>query len=226
MPTTAWEKAVMTQVRYISHHYWIQTSPSTKPIFQRVNSMNMCPASPIFSPQTTKPIQIFRTSPTWTQSKFLYLPSPFGGRPEISTSSCEKSVIKTVLNHLTKKGSPSLGEGIMSESFLSDVDLPIMWNQYRLWTVPTPYNYDWIWIDYIGLGFLVWVICNVWIVDFFIRLIVCGSFVSFVKYMPAIFLGGLLSSKCDDCGGGVLRTLSQICSVSFAQLDFTLARDL
>lgn len=40
------------------------------------------------------------------------------------------------------------------------------------------------------------------VVDFFIRLIVCGSSVSFVKWMPAIFFGGLLSSKCDDFGGG------------------------
>ncbi|KAI8557368.1 hypothetical protein RHMOL_Rhmol04G0005500 [Rhododendron molle] len=78
----------------------------------------------------------YHTNPTFsdiTHVDPIKVPTPtfnFGGRPEISTSSCETSVIKSVLNHLNKKGSPSLGEGIMSESFLSDVDLPIMWNQY------------------------------------------------------------------------------------------------
>ncbi|XP_058219080.1 NAC domain-containing protein 21/22-like isoform X1 [Rhododendron vialii] len=54
-----------------------------------------------------------------------YLDPPF---------SCDKKVVKAFLNHLTQmdsspnmKGSPSFGEG-SSESFLSDVGMPHMWN--------------------------------------------------------------------------------------------------
>lgn len=76
----------------------------------------------------------YQTNPTFSDITHMEdpikLPTPptftFVGMPEISTFSCEKSVIKSVLNHLTKKGSPSLGKGMMPESFLSDV----MWNQY------------------------------------------------------------------------------------------------
>lgn len=59
-----------------------------------------------------------------------YLDGPF--------SSCDKKVVKAVLNHLTQmdsspnmKESPSFGEG-SSESFLSDVGMPQphMWNHY------------------------------------------------------------------------------------------------
>uniref|UniRef100_A0A5B6YFR2 Putative NAC transcription factor n=1 Tax=Davidia involucrata TaxID=16924 RepID=A0A5B6YFR2_DAVIN len=64
----------------------------------------------------------------------------FGGMPDLGTCfdplSCEKQVIRAVLSHLSKmdtnpniKGSPGLGEG-SSESFLSDVGLPNMWNHY------------------------------------------------------------------------------------------------
>ncbi|KAA8523470.1 hypothetical protein F0562_009893 [Nyssa sinensis] len=64
----------------------------------------------------------------------------FGGMADFGTCldpfSCDKKVIKAVLNHLTKmdrnplmKGSPSFGEG-SSESFLSDVGLPSTWNHY------------------------------------------------------------------------------------------------
>lgn len=61
-----------------------------------------------------------------------YLDGPF---------SCDKKVVKAVLNHLTQmdsspnmKGSPSFGEG-SSESFLSDVGMPQphMWNHY--WSI-------------------------------------------------------------------------------------------
>ncbi|KAJ4976057.1 hypothetical protein NE237_001163 [Protea cynaroides] len=51
--------------------------------------------------------------------------------------SCDKKVIKTILNHLSRyesnmkvEPSPSLGEG-SSESYLSEVDLSSMWNQYE-----------------------------------------------------------------------------------------------
>lgn len=55
----------------------------------------------------------YQTNPTFSDIthvdpiKVLTPTFTFGGRPEISTSSCEKSVIKSVLNHLNKKGSPS-----------------------------------------------------------------------------------------------------------------------
>ncbi|CAK7355493.1 unnamed protein product [Dovyalis caffra] len=67
--------------------------------------------------------------------------SPFGQVPMNTTTPldafpCDTKVLKAVLNHLTKmesnaniKGSPSLGEG-SSESYLSDVGMPNLWNPY------------------------------------------------------------------------------------------------
>nr|CAN70712.1 hypothetical protein VITISV_027052 [Vitis vinifera] len=55
----------------------------------------------------------------------------FGGMPDLGTFSCDKMVIKTVLNQLSNvEESPSFGEGSSSESYLSEVALPPIWNHY------------------------------------------------------------------------------------------------
>ncbi|XP_034678142.1 NAC domain-containing protein 21/22-like [Vitis riparia] len=55
----------------------------------------------------------------------------FGGMPDLGTFSCDKMEIKTVLNQLSNvEESPSFGEGSSSESYLSEVALPHIWNPY------------------------------------------------------------------------------------------------
>ncbi|KAJ7981990.1 NAC domain-containing protein [Quillaja saponaria] len=66
----------------------------------------------------------------------------FGGIPNLGSClldpfSCDKKAIKSVLNELTKmetnpnlNGSPSLGEGSTSESYLSEVGMPNLWSNY------------------------------------------------------------------------------------------------
>ncbi|KAI3456719.1 hypothetical protein Pfo_013382 [Paulownia fortunei] len=82
-------------------------------------------------------------SPTKIMPNFGAIMPDLGiyGSPSLmnNPSSCDKKVIKAVLNHLTKmesgndqscmKGSPSFGEG-SSDSYLSEVGLSSMWNQY------------------------------------------------------------------------------------------------
>lgn len=126
----------------------------------------------------------YQTNPTFSDITHMEdpikLPTPptftFVGMPEISTFSCEKSVIKSVLNHLTKKGSPSLGKGMMPESFLSDV----MWNQYWFWAAVLL-----LWLNFgIDWVFQLGVFGNVsMLISSFGRLC-CGSSVYFVKCMP------------------------------------------
>jgi len=67
----------------------------------------------------------------------------YGGAPNLGYCldplSCDRKMLKAVLNQITKmernplnqslKGSPSLGEG-SSESYLSEVGMPHMWNNY------------------------------------------------------------------------------------------------
>ncbi|XP_020223961.1 NAC domain-containing protein 21/22 [Cajanus cajan] len=69
--------------------------------------------------------------------------SAYGGAPNLGYCldpfSCDRKVLKAVLSQITKmdrnplnqslKGSPSLGEG-SSESYLSEVGMPHMWNNY------------------------------------------------------------------------------------------------
>ncbi|KAG6767129.1 hypothetical protein POTOM_028308 [Populus tomentosa] len=90
-------------------------------------------------------IQTNQNFPYITQMEVPNLPSkgtgPFGQVPVNITTpsnsfSCDTKVLKTVLNHLNMmesnaniKGSPSLGEG-SSESYLSDVGMPNLWNHY------------------------------------------------------------------------------------------------
>ncbi|KAL9378141.1 hypothetical protein Peur_029476 [Populus x canadensis] len=83
-------------------------------------------------------IQTNQNFPYITQMEVPNLPtkgtSPFGQVPMNITTpsdafSCDTKVLKAVLNHLNIKGSPSLGEG-SSESYLSDVGMPNLWNHY------------------------------------------------------------------------------------------------
>lgn len=69
--------------------------------------------------------------------------STYGGTPNLGSCldpfSCDRQVLTAVLNQLTRmernppnqclKGSPSLGEG-SSESYLSEVGMPHLWNNY------------------------------------------------------------------------------------------------
>ncbi|KAF3441135.1 hypothetical protein FNV43_RR15046 [Rhamnella rubrinervis] len=58
--------------------------------------------------------------------------------PNNEPYSCDNEVLKAVLSHFTKmesnnqslKGSPSLGEGTPSESYLSEVGMPNIWSHY------------------------------------------------------------------------------------------------
>lgn len=69
-------------------------------------------------------------------------PTTFGAIPPgLMGSYLDGPVVKAVLNHLTQmdsspnmKGSPSFGEA-SSESFLSDVGMPHMWNHYWSWVL-------------------------------------------------------------------------------------------
>lgn len=55
----------------------------------------------------------------------------FGGMPDMGDFSCDKMVIKAVLNQLSNvEEAPSFGEGSPSESYLSEVGLPQIWNHY------------------------------------------------------------------------------------------------
>ncbi|KAJ6907813.1 hypothetical protein NC651_018300 [Populus alba x Populus x berolinensis] len=90
-------------------------------------------------------IQTNQNFPYITQMEVPNLPTkgtgPFGQVPVNITTpsdsfSCDAKVLKAVLNHLNMmesnaniKGSPSLGEG-SSESYLSDVGMPNLWNHY------------------------------------------------------------------------------------------------
>lgn len=98
-----------------NHHQIMNLHPPTSSL-SHINHMDPNMSNKITTPTTFGPIP-----PDHLGS---YLEDPF---------SCDKKVIKAVLNHLTQidniKGSPSLGEG-SSESFLSDVGMPNMWNNY------------------------------------------------------------------------------------------------
>ncbi|KAI5582096.1 hypothetical protein BDE02_07G063100 [Populus trichocarpa] len=90
-------------------------------------------------------IQTNQNFPYITQMEVPNLPTkgtgPFGQVPMNITThsdafSCDTKVLKAVLNHFNMmesnaniKGSPSLGEG-SSESYLSDVGMPNLWNHY------------------------------------------------------------------------------------------------
>ncbi|CAL5341504.1 unnamed protein product [Camellia sinensis] len=98
------------------------------------------PCFSIFTPNQTTPTfsHLTHMDPNMSTKS---TPPTFGATmPDLGTClspfSCDKKVIKVVLDQLTKmdpnpifKGSPSFGEG-SSESFLSDVVLPSMWNHY------------------------------------------------------------------------------------------------
>ena len=55
-----------------------------------------------------------------------------GGMPDLGTFSCDKMVIKAMLNQLSnvEDYSPSFGEGCSSESYLSELGLAPLWNHY------------------------------------------------------------------------------------------------
>ncbi|KAJ6733362.1 putative proteinC (NO APICAL MERISTEM) DOMAIN TRANSCRIPTIONAL REGULATOR SUPERFAMILY PROTEIN [Salix koriyanagi] len=86
-------------------------------------------------------IQPNQSFPYITQMEVPNLPikstSPFAQVPinittPLDSFSCDTKVLKAVLNRITmmeNKGSPSLGEG-SSESYLSDVGMPNLWNNY------------------------------------------------------------------------------------------------
>ncbi|PSR85455.1 NAC domain-containing protein [Actinidia chinensis var. chinensis] len=93
------------------------------------------PCFSIFTPNQITPTfsHLTHMDPT-NMSTERTTPTPFGGiMPDLG--SClnpfprDKKVLKAVLNQFTEKGSPSFGDA-SSESFLSDVGLPILWNQY------------------------------------------------------------------------------------------------
>ena len=93
------------------------------------------PCFSIFTPNQITPTSshVAHMNPTNMSTK-LTTPTTFGGIiPDLGSClnpfSYDKKVLKAVLNHLTEKGSPSYGNA-SSESFLSDVGLPSMWNQY------------------------------------------------------------------------------------------------
>jgi hypothetical protein len=99
----------------------IFTQNQTNPIFNNITTNNMEPKLP--SPNNNNA-------------------TTFGGAPySLDPLSCDRNVLKVVLSQLSKmernplnnqilKGSsPSLGEG-SSESYLSDVGMPHMWNNY------------------------------------------------------------------------------------------------
>ncbi|XP_059662296.1 NAC domain-containing protein 21/22-like [Cornus florida] len=107
-----------------------------------INEYEQVPCfSNIFTPNQTNPTfsHITHVEPNMSSKT---TPTTFGAMPDLGTSlnsfPCDKKVIKAVLNHLTKmesypnmvNGSPSLGDQGSSESFLSDVGLPTMWNHY------------------------------------------------------------------------------------------------
>ncbi|XP_043689860.1 NAC domain-containing protein 21/22-like isoform X2 [Telopea speciosissima] len=79
-------------------------------------------------------------NPQMEQNIFTKNLTSFGGVTDMDTfssPSCDKKVIKAILNHLSKNESnmkveqlaPNLGEG-SSESYLSEVGLSSMWNSY------------------------------------------------------------------------------------------------
>ncbi|KAJ6740546.1 PROTEIN CUP-SHAPED COTYLEDON 2-RELATED [Salix purpurea] len=86
-------------------------------------------------------IQPNQSFPYITQMEVPNLPikstSPFAQVPinittPLDSFSCDTKVLKAVLNRISmmeNKGSPSLGEG-SSESYLSDVGMPNLWNNY------------------------------------------------------------------------------------------------
>nr|DAD43576.1 TPA_asm: hypothetical protein HUJ06_001806 [Nelumbo nucifera] len=90
--------------------------------------------------------QVLMTNPTLSQLAQIEPNIPtkalnnLGNIPDMGTGlnpfSCDKKVIKAVLSHLNKLESnpkvdlsPSFGEG-SSESYLSEVGLPSLWNHY------------------------------------------------------------------------------------------------
>lgn len=100
------------------------------------------PCFSIFSQNQTNPI--FNHMATMDQPKLQPTNHAYGGAPNLGYCldplSCDRKVLKAVLSQITKmeknplinqslKGSPSLGEG-SSESYLSEVGMPHMWNNY------------------------------------------------------------------------------------------------
>ncbi|KAI4333358.1 hypothetical protein L6164_018183 [Bauhinia variegata] len=103
------------------------------------------PCFSIFSQNQTNPIFNHMNS-TLVEPNLLAKnnATTYGGTPDLGSCldpfSCDRKVLKAVLSQLTKlesnphnpislKGSPSLGEG-SSESYLSEVGMPNMWNNY------------------------------------------------------------------------------------------------
>jgi hypothetical protein len=81
-----------------------------------------------------------QTDPIFTHISTTMEPTTFKGLPNMGSCldpfSCDKKVLKAVLSQLSNmdsnpnlKGSPSLGGG-SSESYLSDVGMPNIWNYY------------------------------------------------------------------------------------------------
>ncbi|OIV92491.1 hypothetical protein TanjilG_02254 [Lupinus angustifolius] len=104
------------------------------------------PCFSIFSQNQTNPLNFNHHNITTMDSKLVVnnnIATTYVGTTNLGSYldpfSCDKQVLTAVLNQLTKmernstnqslKGSPSLGEG-SSESYLSEVGMPHLWNNY------------------------------------------------------------------------------------------------
>lgn len=131
---------------YITFDQTLQTNNNNNlNINHNDDQFEQVPCFSMFTPNQTFSDHITHMDPNIISAK---IPSTnntptFGAMPDIASylnpsPSCDKKVIKAVLNHLSNmdtnpnyiKESPSFGEG-SSESFLSDVGLPTMWYHYR-----------------------------------------------------------------------------------------------
>ncbi|KAM7499086.1 hypothetical protein LguiA_023500 [Lonicera macranthoides] len=129
---------------YITFDQTLQTNNNNLNLNHNNDQFEQVPCFSIFTPNQTFSDHITHMDPNIISTK---IPSTnnittFGAMPDIASylnpsPSCDKKVIKAVLNHLSNmdtnpnyiKESPSFGEG-SSESFLSDVGLPTMWYHY------------------------------------------------------------------------------------------------
>lgn len=98
-----------------------------------ISNIEQVPCFSIFSPSQANPIHVEPSMPT----KNILTASAFGAMPDFSSCTnlepytCDRKVLKAVLNQLTKMDSPSLGDQGSSESFLSEVAMPNnMWNHF------------------------------------------------------------------------------------------------
>ncbi|TKY49342.1 NAC domain-containing protein 21/22 [Spatholobus suberectus] len=105
------------------------------------NEFEQVPCFSIFSQNQTNPN--FNHMITMEPKLPANHATTYGGAPNLGyyldPLSCDRKVLKAVLSQITKmernplnqslKGSPSLGEG-SSESYLSEVGMPHMWNNY------------------------------------------------------------------------------------------------